>query len=253
MITIWLYTIISVIIVSLISLIGVFALSMNENTLKKIIIYFVSFSAGALFGDAFIHILPEAFKLSTPIMVSLGALSGIIVFFVMEKIIHWRHCHTPTEKHHIHPVGILNLVGDGVHNVIDGLIIAASYLISVPLGIATTIAVIAHEIPQELGDFGILIHAGFKKKKALLFNLLSALTSVIGAIVGLIIGTQSETVKLFLLPLAAGGFIYIAGTDLIPELHKDVCESPELSRSLLQLLFFVLGIGLMFAMTLLEI
>lgn len=248
MLTTWLYTIISVVIVSLISLIGVFALSMSEKTLKKIIIYFVSFSAGALFGDAFIHILPEAFRLSTPIMVSSGVLSGIVIFFIMEKVIHWRHCHTPTEKHHIHPVGILNLVGDGVHNFIDGLIVAASYLISIPLGIATTIAVIAHEIPQELGDFGILIHAGFKKKRALLFNLLSALTAVIGAIFGLLLGTYSETIKLFFLPLAAGGFIYIAGTDLIPELHRDVCESPQLSRSLLQLLFFVLGILLMFAM-----
>ncbi len=252
MLTLWLYTLISVVIVSLISLIGVFALSLKENTLKKIIIYFVSFSAGALFGDAFIHILPESFKLSTPMMVSAGVLSGIIIFFIMEKVIHWRHCHMPTEKNHIHPVGILNLVGDGVHNFIDGLIVAASYLISIPIGITTTIAVIAHEIPQELGDFGVLIHAGFAKKRALLFNMLSALTAVLGAVVGLILGAYSENIKLFFLPLAAGGFIYIAGTDLIPELHKDVCESPQLSRSLLQLLFFVLGIALMFAMLALE-
>jgi zinc and cadmium transporter len=252
MLTIWLYTILSVIIVSLASLIGVLGLALKENTLRKIIIYLVSFSAGALFGGAFIHLLPEAFRESNAMMVSTGVLSGIVIFFVVEKVIHWRHCHMPTNKHHLHPVGILNLIGDGVHNFIDGLVMAAAYLTSIPLGIVTTLAVLLHEIPQELGDFGVLLHAGFTKKKALWFNLLSALTAIIGAVAGLIIGAYSQSIKLFLLPFAAGGFIYIAGADLIPELHKDVCESPSTSRSLLQLLFFVLGIVLMFLMIGLE-
>jgi len=252
MLEIWLYTIISVIVVSLISLAGVFTLSLRTATLKKIIIYFVSFSVGALFGDAFIHLLPEAFAKSPAGFVSAGILSGIILFFVLEKFMHWRHCHAETTKKHIHPVGILNLVGDGVHNFIDGLVMAASYLVSIPIGIATTLAVVFHEIPQELGDFGVLIHAGFSNKKALMWNFISGLTAVAGAIVGLIIGTHSQQVTMFMIPLAAGGFIYIAGSDLIPELHKDVHEFPSLSRAFWQLVFFLLGIAIMFLFVLLE-
>lgn len=253
MLTIYLYTIISVIVVSLISLIGVFTLGLKEKTLSKIIIYFVSFSAGALFGGAFIHILPEMFKQSNETFVSAGILSGIVLFFIVEKVIHWRHCHLPTTKRHIHPVGFLNLIGDGVHNFIDGLVIAAAYLVDIRLGIVTTLAVLLHEIPQELGDFGVLLHAGFTKKKALIFNLLSALIAVVGAVVGLAIGSHSESVRLFLLPLAAGGFIYIAGTDLMPELHRDVCEYKSFSRSFLQLIVFIAGIIIMFLMGFLNI
>ena len=251
MLEIWLYTLVSVVIVSLISLAGVFTLALRAATLKKIIIYFVSFSVGALFGDAFIHLLPEAFAKSPASFVSAGILSGIILFFILEKFVHWRHCHAETTKNHIHPVGMLNIIGDGVHNFIDGLVMAASYLVSVPIGLATTLAVIFHEIPQELGDFGVLIHAGFSNKKALMWNFISALTAVAGAVVGLIIGTHSQQVTMFMIPLAAGGFTYIAGSDLIPELHRDVCEFPSLSRAFWQLVFFLLGIAIMFSLVLL--
>src|SRR3989344_3303920 len=165
------YTLASVFIVSLVSLIGVLTLSFRTSTLKKCLIYFVSFSAGALLGDVFIHLLPgiieeKGFELS----VSLFILFGILFSFTVEKIINWRHCHHPTTKEHPHPFAIMNLVGDLMHNFLDGLVIGASYLINVPVGIATTLAVVLHEIPQEIGDFGVLLHGGFSKGKALFFN-----------------------------------------------------------------------------------
>jgi len=170
---------------------------------------------------------------------------GILVFFILEKLIHWRHCHIPTSKGHPHPLAFMNIIGDGAHNFIDGLVIGGAYLVSVPVGIAATIAVILHEIPQEIGDFGVLVYAGFSKLKALFFNFLSALTAVLGVIVSLTIGTRIGNYTLFLLPFAAGGFIYIAGSDLIPELHKESL----LSKSLMQFFFLVLGIIAMLLLT----
>ncbi|MEK6953135.1 MAG: ZIP family metal transporter, partial [Nanoarchaeota archaeon] len=173
---------------------------------------------------------------------------GIILSFLIEKVIHWRHCHIPTSKKHPHPFAYINLLGDSVHNFIDGLIIAASYLASIPVGIATTIAVILHEIPQEIGDFGVLLHGGFTKKKALFFNFITALTAVLGALIALILSKSIEQLTIFLIPFAAGGFIYIAGSDLIPELHKEV----KLSKSVLQILTFVFGILIMVLLLFLE-
>lgn len=246
---IWTYTILSVLIVSIVSLIGILSLSIKGDKLKKTLIYTISFSAGALFGDAFIHLIPEAveetgFGLKT----SLYILSGIIFSFIAEKFIHWRHCHMPHSKEHIHPFAIMNLLGDGVHNFIDGLIIGASYLVSIPTGIATTIAVILHEIPQEIGDFGVLLQGGFSKSKALAFNFLTATTAVLGAIISLMLSSYIEGLTTFLIPFAAGNFIYIAGSDLIPELHKEV----KFERSLIQLITFLLGIAIMVSLILIE-
>jgi len=218
---IWLYSIASVILVSLISLIGVFTLSLKKEKLERITLLLVSFAAGGLFGDAFIHLLPESYEsLGIRLTTSLYIISGILIFFILEKFIRWRHCHAPIPANHVHPVVTLNLIGDGVHNLIDGMIIGASFSASVPLGMTTTLAVILHEIPQEIGDFGVLIHGGFTVKKALLFNFLSALTAVAGALVSLFIGQYLETYTLILIPITAGGFLYIAGSDLIPELHQ---------------------------------
>src|SRR3989344_3424132 len=175
------YTILSVLIVSIVSLIGILALSIKTDKLKKILIYTISFSAGALFGDAFIHLIPEAVKeTGFGLKTSLFILLGIIFSFIIEKFIHWRHCHLPHSKEHIHPFAVMNLLGDGIHNFIDGIIIGASYLASIPTGIATTIAVILHEIPQEIGDFGVLLQGGFSKSKALAFNFLTAATAILG-------------------------------------------------------------------------
>jgi len=249
MANIWLYTILSVFFISLVSFVGVLTLSISQKKLKNILLYLVSFSAGALFGDAFIHLLPESVEtLGFKLELSIAILLGIIFFFIVEKFVHWRHCHVMNEKEHRHPFAFMNLLGDGLHNFIDGLIIAASYLISVPVGIATTVAVVLHEIPQEIGDFGVLLHGGFSKNKALLLNFLVAMCSVLGAIVGLIISLRIENLVNYLVPFAAGGFIYIAGSDLIPELHKEV----KIEKSIIQLLMFLIGILIMVALIFLE-
>jgi zinc and cadmium transporter len=245
----WLYTIGSVFLVSIIAFVGVFALSLKEETLKRIVLYLVSFAAGALFGGAFIHLLPEAAEeFGFSARISIYLILGIVTFFIVEKFIHWRHCHIPTSKDHPHPFAYMNLIGDGVHNFIDGLIIAGSYLVSIPLGMATTIAVILHEIPQEIGDFSVLVHGGFSRKRALLLNFVTALTAVIGALVALILGGFFDNTASFLLPFAAGGFIYIAGSDLIPELQKECAPK----KSAIQLLFFLLGIAVMLGLIFLE-
>jgi zinc and cadmium transporter len=202
----------------------------------------ISFSAGALFGDAFIHLLPELIEQTGfSLTISLSLLFGIIFSFIVEKVIHWRHCHHPTTHDHPHPFAMVNLFGDSVHNFIDGLIIAGSYLVSIPVGVATTLAVILHEIPQEIGDFGVMLHGGFSRNKALFLNFVTALTSILGAIIALLIGSAVDNLINFLIPFAAGTFIYIAGADLIPEMHKDF----EVKKSLFQFAAFILGVLVM--------
>lgn len=246
---IWIYPILSVLLVSSISLIGAILLLFGKIKIKNILLYLVSFAAGALLGDVFIHLLPEAVgKFGFTLQLSIYVLLGILVFFILEKFIQWRHCHIPTAEDHPHPLAFMNLIGDSLHNFMDGMIIAGSYLVSIPLGFATTLAVILHEIPQEISDFGILLHGGFTKKKALLFNLFSAFLAIVGAAIVLIIGTSIENFSLFLIPFTAGGFIYIASSDLIPEMHKET----KPSISFLQLIAFILGIGVMIALLLIE-
>ncbi|HBE80531.1 MAG TPA: ZIP family metal transporter [Firmicutes bacterium] len=245
----WIYALISVVIVSAISLIAVIFLALGEDKIRKLLLFMVSFAAGGLFGDAFIHLIPESFaKLGSGLFTSLLILSGILFFFILEKFIHWRHCHNINFEEHTHPMVMINLIGDGAHNLIDGMLIAASYAISIPLGIATTLAVILHEIPHEIGNFGVLVHGGLAVKKALLFNFATALTAVAGAIVALSIGPLIHGFSIVLIPITAGGFIYIAGSDLIPELKHEV----ELSHSVLQLISIILGIGVMSLLILLD-
>jgi zinc and cadmium transporter len=246
---IWLYSLASVFLVSLISLIGVFTLGIAIDKLRKILIYLISFSAGALFGDAFIHLFPELVKTSGfGVLSAIYILSGILIFFILEKFVHWQHCHMPITKTHVHPFAYMNLVGDSLHNFIDGLIIAGSYLASIPVGIATTFAVVLHEIPQEIGDFGVLIHGGFKRGKAIMLNFLTALVAVIGTIVALVLGNYVFNIQQIIVPLAIGGFLYIAGSDLIPELHKET----KVWISVGQIIAFVFGILIMMALLLLE-
>lgn len=238
---IWFYAISSVFFVSLLSLVGFFILPFSKEKLNEALIYFVSFAAGTLLGDAFIHLIPEAYeKIGIYLQVSLYILSGIIAFFVLEKFVHWRHCHRVPSENHPHPFSYIILTGDTVHNFIDGMIIGASYLVSIPVGIATTLAVVFHEIPQEVGDFGSLVYGGFSKRRALLLNFMTALAAVLGTIIVLILG-EKEGVINFLVPFAAGGFIYVALSDLIPELHKHT----KARGSFWQLTTFILGISLM--------
>ena len=254
------YAIVSVIIVSLVSLAGVLTLSFGEKKLHKFLLILVSLSAGTLLGGAFLHLLPEVVEeRGFTLAVSFSALGGVLVFFLIEKWIHAHHCDTMPHEHsplhhephmHVHKqhIGILTLFGDGLHNLLDGLVIAGAYLISVPAGIATTLAVVLHEVPQEIADFGVLLYSGFSKWKALFYNFLSAAMAIIGAVIGLVLGSRSEAFALFILPFAAGGFVYIAGSTLIPELHKE-CGWKE---SILHVLAFVLGIALMWGILLLE-
>ncbi|MDP3728029.1 MAG: ZIP family metal transporter [bacterium] len=247
----FLYGLLSVLIVSLIAFTGIFTLSLKEKSIRKFLLYFVSFAAGALLGDAFFHLLPEAIEeAGLTVIISISILFGIIFSFIVEAFIHWRHCHIPTTKVHIHPFAILNLIGDGIHNFLDGIIIATSYLVSIPVGIATTLAVIFHEIPQEIGDFAILLQGGFSKGKALLFNFLTALTSVLGLIITFLLAKNIEGATIFLVPFAAGGFIYIACSDLIPELHKNAESNGR--KAFLRLIFFILGMLIMYFLLFLE-
>ncbi len=239
---VWAYSLVSVAVVSLMSFAGILAFPIKEDKLKKILLYMVSFSAGALFGDVFIHLLPDVIgEAGFGLDISFYIMFGIVFSFIIEKFIHWRHCHIPTSKDHMHPFAMMNLFGDGMHNFIDGLIIGASYLASIPVGIATTLAVVLHEIPQEIGDFGVLLHGGFSKRKALFFNFVTALAAIFGAVVSLLLDSYAENITIFLIPFAAGTFIYIAGSDLIPELHKEA----EIKKSLLQFIAIALGILIM--------
>ena len=239
----------SVLTVSLISLIGVTALALSAEKLKKFLFYLVSFSAGALLGDVFLHLVPELAEGGALTSVSsLIILAGIIVFFILEKLVCWRHCHIPVSRQHVHSFAAVNLVGDGLHNFIDGLIISASFIVSVPLGVATTLAVALHEIPQEMSDFGVLMHAGLTKTKALVYNYISAVFAVIGALLVFFLGNRIEFFVPMMLPFTAGGFIYIASSDLIPELHKET----EVKKSVVQLAGILIGIAVMFGLLFIE-
>jgi zinc and cadmium transporter len=246
---VYLYAFISVIIISLISFVGIFTLFLNEEKLQKNIFIFVSLATGALLGDAFIHIIPEAFENGlNPTFISILIISGILFFFIIEKFLHWHHHGEDKENTHIHPVGKLVILSDGVHNFIDGLIIGASYLVSIPIGIATTIAVILHEIPQEIGDFGVLIHAGYTKKRALWLNFLSAILALAGVFISFLLGNLTEFFVVWILPFAAGGFIYIATSDLMPELQK----TKKAQYSVHQILAIIIGVMTMLLLVLIE-
>jgi len=245
----WFFSLISVFIISLISFVGILFLSLKKEVLQKILFFLVSFAAGSMLGGAFFHLLPEAIDdLGTGFNLSFAIIGGILAFFILEKFIAWRHCHIPTSTQHPHPVAFMNLIGDAFHNFIDGVVVAASFITSFSLGLTTSLAVIFHEIPQEIGEFGVLVHGGFNNKKALLLNFCSALTAILGAILTLIVGTKIIIFSKLIVPFAAGNFIYIAGFDLIPELHKET----KAGKSLIQLLGLLLGIGLMFFLTLNE-
>lgn len=223
--------------VSLISLIGIFALILKEKFLEKILVALIGFSAGGLIGGAFLHILPESLETNPNIQqVFLFVILGFICFFILERYFHWRHCHEGACE--VHAFTYLNLLGDGIHNFTDGLMIGASFVVGVQFGILTTMIIIFHEIPQEIGDFGVLVYGGFSKPKALFCNFIIALTCVLGVLIGYPLSEKIKSFPNYLLPIVAGGFIYIAACDLIPEIHKQ----KGAKRGLFSLIAFVLGI-----------
>jgi zinc and cadmium transporter len=232
-------------IVSLMAWIGIISLALKARLLNKILLILVGFSAGALMGGAFLHLLPEALEeAGLHEGLCFSVLIGFSLFFLIERFLKWHHCHKG--KCPVHTFTYMNLFGDGVHNFIDGLIIAAAFLVNIPFGAVTTIAIISHEVPQEIGDFGVLVYGGFTKFKALFYNFLSALTAVVGAISGYFLSTAIEWIVPFLIPFAAGGFIYIAASDLIPELHKEI----DLKKSVYSFGFFLIGIIFMWVIKL---
>lgn len=227
--------------ISLVSFVGALTLLIKEKLLNRILLILVAFSAGTLIGGAFLHLIPEGLEHShDPTNVFIWVIGGFTLFFILEKYLYWRHCHN-TECT-IHAFSYLNLIGDAIHNFIDGLIIGGSFFVNPAIGWITTTTIILHEIPQELGDFGVLIYGGFNKYKALLYNFLSALTAIIGTFIGYYFAVHIAGFSQVLLPFAAGGFIYIAGSDLIPELH----EVKNRDKSLQTLLTFILGILFMY-------
>lgn len=241
------YALLAVVIISLLSFIGAITLFFKKKLMQKLVLILVSFAAGALLGGAFLHLLPEALHEGGPIF--LMTVIGIIVFFVMEVYLYWYHCHAGhihKHKHREHkcpvrPMGYLNLFGDGVHNFIDGMIVATAFMVNTQLGIITAFAVVLHEIPQEIGDFGVLVYSGFSRHKALLFNFISALTAILGVVLTYFFASYAQGFTSYLIPFAAGGFIYIATTDLMAEIK----EESNIRTATLQLFIFLLGIAVM--------
>jgi zinc and cadmium transporter len=265
----WIYALGAVAVVSIVSLVGALALTLQGLRSHRFLLILVAMAAGTLVGDAFFHLLPEASEswedagLAT---MGLWIVGGFLAFFTLEVVLRSRHAHLEMvdeaerlheaaghsgHHHHEGPVAAYawtNLVGDAVHNFLDGAVIAASFLVDVPLGFATTIAVVIHEIPQELGDFAVLLRAGLPVRKALLFNFGSALLAVLGAVIVLALPVDTASLETFALPLIAGGFLYIAAADLIPELH----HHSRGREAVAILLAFVVGLALMYAVLRLE-
>ncbi len=225
-----------------VSLVGAVTVVLSKKLFNQLIPNLVALSAGALIGGAILHLIPESIdELGNQPKTFLLILLGIVAFYILEQFIHWHHCHKETHEHKA-PVSYLILFADGVHNLIDGLAVGAAFLVNPAVGVSTLIAVVAHEIPQELGDFGILIHSGWTTGRALLFNFISSLTFLVG---GLIIYLVSKDVNVsYLLPFAAGTFIYIAAVDLIPEIKSN----SELKSKISYFIFFILGIVLLYVL-----
>lgn len=221
-------------------------LLLNDRLQQILIPHMISYAVGALLGAAFIGLIPHAMSLEKDVH-KIGAviLLGVIVFFVLEKLVIWRHCHAPNcEVHHGHehankPAGILLMVGDGVHNFIDGILIAGAVLIDVHLGIVTGIAVVAHELPQEIGDFAVLLDSGFSKLSAFMLNMLSSLATLVGGSLAYFILKEAMVALPYIIAFAAASFIYVAVADLIPPLHKKT----RLMDSSKQFLLILIGIG----------
>lgn len=242
-----LLSLIATLTISLVSLLGIFFVFLKPKSLNQLTLFFVSFAIGALLGDSFIHLIPESFGFfESSTITSLLILAGILLFFILEKFLLWHHCHEANCHQPAKHVATLNLIGDSIHNFIDGALIAASFQISPFVGFSTSLAVILHEIPQEIGDFGVLIHHQITIKKALIYNFLTALFSIFGVFLVYIF---NDDISFYLIPVTAGGFIYLAATDLIPELHR---HDTKIKNSLIQLICILLGISLMFGLTLLE-
>lgn len=245
--TIFIQALLAAFIVSLISLAWAVLLKADQTKLNRALILMVSFSAGALLSTAFLHLLPEAIAINgNSLSPYLMLLAGFGLFFILEKVLRVHHYHEgdcDDRKDNPRHIGPLNLIGGGIHNFIDGLIIVSSFLVSSELGVAVTISIALHELPHELGDYGVLLYAGYSRLRALFYNFLTACLAMAGVVLGYYFSHLINGFTSALLPFAAGGFIYISATDLIPELHKDIHRK----RSFLTFAIFVLAVALMWA------
>ena len=255
------YIFASVLLVSMVSVVGIFFLFMREKTLKEFTTALLGLAVGALLGGALLHLLPEVFEENSGVEISLSILLGIFVFFFFEKFMHWHHSHNAhaikddsctscnqklPEK--IKPLGAMVLYSDALHNTLDGVLIASSFLLSTEAGVATSIAVLLHEIPQEIADFGVLLHAGYSKSRAIAFNFLSALTAFLGAALVLLAKNWTESVMPVFTAFAAGSLLYIAMADLIPELH----EHKKAKDAVLQFVMIFVGVVIMLSLKFFE-
>jgi zinc and cadmium transporter len=245
-----LYPIISVIIVSLISIIVALPLIIKKKISNKTLLFLLSISVGVLLSSVFMNFLPEAFSEKYTLGLAFYILAGFLVMFILEKFVHFHHSKKCEDGHcghgHAYNLAPINLIGDGIHNFIDGLVIAGAYAVDITLGITATISIIFHEIPQEIADFGVLLYSGMSKKKALLFNFLSAATAILGTIVGIVLIGKLDWFNEFIIPFAAGNFIYIAASNLVPQLHRQC----KLRDTFMHIFAILLGIGIITIVTL---
>jgi zinc and cadmium transporter len=240
--TLFLWILISGLAMSAIALVGSATLLMREETLKRLLLPLVAFAAGTLLGGALLHMVPEAIaEIGTAPSVFLWILAGFVTFFALEQFLHWQHCQR-RNTHGRKPLTYLSLQGDGLHNFLGGMAVASAFITDVRVGISVWLAAAAHEIPQELGDFAVLVHGGWKGTQALLYNVASALTFVVGGLLALAVSMRFDV--RFLLPFAAGNFIYIAASDLVPEVNRN----PGLRENLVHLAALSAGIALLWAL-----
>jgi zinc and cadmium transporter len=230
--------------ITVIALMGSLTLFLKEKLMDDVLLVLVALSAGGLIGGAFLHLLPEAISMldtaqSTTLSIFSYLIVGFCTFFILEQFVKWYHEHY--DIHRKKPVSYLVLISDMVHNFIDCLVIAGSYIAGIRVGVVTTLAIALHEIPQEIGDFGVLVYGGFEKRKALTWNYVSAVTVILGGIIGFYLSTFVESISFFLLPFAAGNFVYIAASDLIPEIK----HGENIRRNLVHFFTFIIGILLM--------
>ncbi|SRR6056297_279945 len=226
---------------SSLALVGAVSVLMPSATLERILLPIVGFAAGSLLGGAFFHMLPESVDaLDNRLAIYVALVAGFLAFFFLEQFLHWHHCHRSDHTTH-RPLGHLILLADGLHNFIGGLAVGGAFVVDVRVGLVAWLVAAAHEIPQELGDFGVLMHSGWQRRSALAWNFASALTFLLGSLVAYAIADQVEVA--YLLPFAAGNFVYIAAADLLPEIAREESAADKLQTTAA----FLAGLALLFA------